>query len=130
MFLILMLIIGVESYLSKLNSVDHSVRLLHTNVTASFYSDNFNHKLTAYGEKYDKNKLTAASNILPHNTIVYLKYNNRIIEVRINDKGPFQKQDNKWVSHRKRDIDLSKSAFKYLEVLDSGLINAEMYLFL
>lgn len=129
MFLTFLLIIGIDLFYCKVLSVDHSVnkKLLHTNVTASFYSNYFHHKKTAYGEKFDNTELTAASNTLPHNAIVYLKYNNKVVEVRINDKGPFQKQNNKYIPHKERDIDLSQAAFSSLEVLDSGLINAEMY---
>lgn len=70
---------------------------------ASWYGRDFQGKLTANGERFDQNKMTAAHKILPMNSIVKVTNleNNRFIIVRINDRGPYKKN---------RILDLTKKA--------------------
>lgn len=58
---------------------------------ASYYSDNFQGKPTASGELYDNQKFTAAHKTLPFGTILTVTHlgNNKSVEVRVNDRGPF-----------------------------------------
>ncbi|HHP7243145.1 MAG TPA: septal ring lytic transglycosylase RlpA family protein, partial [Elainellaceae cyanobacterium] len=59
--------------------------------TASWYGPYFHGRLTASGEEFDQDELTAAHPSLPFDT--YLKVtnleNNRTIIVRVNDRGPY-----------------------------------------
>lgn len=86
---------------------------------ASFYSDDFHGSRTAYGEIYDKNKLTAAHKTHPYGTIlkVSLLDNSRSVTVRITDKGPFIKG---------RVVDLSKRAAEKLGLVESGTMDVKV----
>ena len=80
---------------------------------ASWYGPGFHGKLTANGEKYDQNVMTAAHKLLPMNTIVKVVNleNQSAVTVRINDRGPYKKN---------RIIDLTKKAANLLGFLDQG----------
>jgi rare lipoprotein A (peptidoglycan hydrolase) len=86
---------------------------------ASYYSNVFNGRLTASGESYDKEELTAAHRNLPFGTKVLVKNlrNNRSVIVRINDRGPFAGD---------RLIDLSKAAAEELGMIQSGVVEVEL----
>ncbi len=58
---------------------------------ASWYGDKFHGQLTANGEIFDMNELTAASPVLPMPSFVQVTNldNNKQIIVRVNDRGPF-----------------------------------------
>jgi len=80
---------------------------------ASWYGPDFNGKLTASGEVYDMNALTAAHKTLPLGTIVEVKNleNGRTVRLTVNDRGPFV---------RGRIIDLSYRGAKELGVIKKG----------
>lgn len=80
---------------------------------ASYYGTKFHGKLTANGEIFNMNELTAAHPKLPFNTMVRVinKQNNKSVIVRINDRGPFTKN---------RIIDLSKAAAEKLGMVERG----------
>ena len=80
---------------------------------ASWYGPNFHGKKTSNGETYDMHKLTAAHKTLPMNTVVQVTNlkNNKSIQIRINDRGPFVKN---------RIIDLSFASAQALDVYDHG----------
>ena len=81
---------------------------------ASWYGDKFHGRLTANGEVFDKNVLTAAHRTLPMPSIAEVQNldNGRIIQVRVNDRGPFAKG---------RIIDLSEAAAQKLGFTDQGV---------
>jgi rare lipoprotein A len=88
----------------------------HYNKTgqASWYGDAFHGRLTANGEVYDMNALSAAHPTLPlpsYVRVTNLENNNSVI-VRVNDRGPF--------AHN-RIIDLSKRAADTLDFRNQGL---------
>ena len=58
---------------------------------ASWYGPGFHEKITANGEQYDQNELTAAHKTLPMPSLVRVTNldNGRSIVVRVNDRGPF-----------------------------------------
>lgn len=58
---------------------------------ASWYGAPFHGRLTANGEAYDQNELTAAHQTLPLPSIVRVTNmeNGRSVVVRVNDRGPF-----------------------------------------
>ena len=80
---------------------------------ASWYGPNFHGKKTANGEIFNQNEISAAHKTLPIPSIVSVTNleNNRILEIRINDRGPFV---------RGRIIDLSKKAAEVLGILKNG----------
>lgn len=59
---------------------------------ASWYGPGFHGKRTANGEVYDENGLTAAHKTLPMPSLVRVTNleNGRSIQVRVNDRGPFE----------------------------------------
>jgi rare lipoprotein A len=81
--------------------------------TASWYGPGFQGKLTASGDVYDQNLLTAAHRTLPLGTRVRVTNlsNGRSVEVRINDRGPFVGD---------RIIDLSRAAATRLDMNGPG----------
>ncbi|MDO3705415.1 septal ring lytic transglycosylase RlpA family protein [Micromonospora sp. C28SCA-DRY-2] len=80
---------------------------------ASFYSDG---QLTANGENFNPDALTAAHKTLPFNTRVRVTNpdNGKSVTVRINDRGPFIEG---------RCIDLSRAAFAEIASLDLGHVD-------
>ncbi|MFW5694176.1 MAG: septal ring lytic transglycosylase RlpA family protein [Alkalispirochaeta sp.] len=86
---------------------------------ASWYGGKFQGRLTANGEVFDTNELTAAHRTLPFDTIVRVtnQDTNQSVEVRINDRGPFV--DN-------RVIDLSRAAASRIGLTASGIAPVEL----
>lgn len=80
---------------------------------ASWYGEDFNGKMTANGEHYNMNTLTAAHRTLPLPSIVKVTnlQNGRSIVVRVNDRGPYVKD---------RIIDLSKHGAQLLGYMGQG----------
>lgn len=58
---------------------------------ASWYGEPFHGRATANGERFDKNRISAAHPTLPLPSIVEVTnlVNQRTIELRVNDRGPF-----------------------------------------
>ncbi len=81
---------------------------------ASWYGLELDGELTASGEPYDMNALTAAHRSLPLGTTVRVTNlrNKRSVLVRINDRGPS-------LSHRL--IDVSWAAAQHLGFVSAGL---------
>ncbi len=81
---------------------------------ATYYSDAFQGKKTSSGQRYDKNKLTAAHRTYPHGTILRVTRtdNNLSVEVRVNDCGPHTKS---------RVIDLSRAAAEKINLIHDGV---------
>jgi rare lipoprotein A len=77
---------------------------------ASFYDEG---QLTANGETFDPNALTAAHKTLPFDTMVRVTNpaNGKSVTVRINDRGPFIAG---------RCLDLSRAAFAAIAPVDLG----------
>ena len=80
---------------------------------ASWYGKKFHGRKTANGEIYDMYAVSAAHKTLPIGTYVRVHnlHNNKKIEVRINDRGPFV---------RGRIIDLSYAAAKKIGIVGPG----------
>ena len=81
---------------------------------ASWYGPGFHGRLTANGERYNQNAMTAAHKYLRFGTRVKVTNlnNGRSVIVRINDRGPFAKG---------RVIDLSAAAARSLNMIHSGV---------
>lgn len=88
---------------------------------ASWYGPGFHGNLSASGERYNQNALTAAHRTLPFGTRVRVTNLNTGVSVivRINDRGPFV---------RGRIIDLSAAAARMLGMMGSGVapVNIEV----
>lgn len=80
---------------------------------ASWYGEDFHGRRTSSGEVYDMYGLTAAHKTLPLGTYVrvYNQSNDRSVDVRINDRGPFV---------RGRVIDLTYTAASRIGMLGPG----------
>ena len=81
--------------------------------TASYYGRRFHGRLTANGETFDMNALTAAHRTLPFGSMVRVTNpgNGRSVTVRINDRGPFVGD---------RVIDLSRAAAEQIGLIQPG----------
>lgn len=112
---ILNLLVGCSSTLAvdleKTNGYSKAHELVGK---ASWYSNKFDGKRTASGERYNKNAYTAAHKSLPFGTIVRVTNtaNSKKVDVKINDRGPFVKG---------RVIDLSQKAFEQIGNIKEGV---------
>jgi len=81
---------------------------------ASWYGEDFHGWLTANGETYDMEALTAAHRTLPLGTWVLVTNveNGRQVRVRVNDRGPYLYG---------RVLDLSLAGARALDMVDSGV---------
>ena len=86
---------------------------------ASWYGKDFHGKKTSNGEIYNMYAMTAAHKTLPLGTFVRVHNleNNRRVEVRVNDRGPFV---------RGRIIDLSHTAANEIGIIGSGTARVEV----
>lgn len=87
------------------------IEVLHG--VASWYGQEFAGRTTANGEIFDPMLLTAAHRSLPFGTILEVKNakNNKIVRVRVNDRGPYVGD---------RLIDLSYAAAKVIDLIEPG----------
>ncbi len=88
---------------------------------ASWYGPDFHGNLTANGERYNMNELTAAHRTLPFNTIVRVDNldNSKSVVVRINDRGPYIGN---------RIIDLSRKAAEEIDMIETGTASVRIFL--
>jgi rare lipoprotein A len=88
-------------------------------VTCSYYSNKYNGRRTASGQRFSNNALTAAHKTLAFGTKVKLTNpkNNHSVIVRINDRGPFVKG---------REISVTRRAARRLGFVRAGVTQLEM----
>ena len=88
---------------------------------ASWYGERHHGNLTASGERFNMNQMTAAHRKLPFGTIICVRNlkTNREVTVKINDRGPFAK---------KRILDLSKAAADRIGMISDGEAEVEIYI--
>jgi len=86
---------------------------------ASFYSDKFNVRKTANGEKYNRLKYTAACNVFPLKTWIKVTNltNSKSVILRINDRMS---------KRNKRLVDVSKSAARKLGFVSKGITKVKV----
>lgn len=86
---------------------------------ASWYGLGFHGKLTANGEIFDENALTAAHKELPFGTKVLVTNlrNGKSTIVTINDRGPYVEG---------RHIDLSRAAAREVGMIEDGVVEVKM----
>jgi rare lipoprotein A len=88
-------------------------------VKASWYGNELAGRPTTSGERFDPNRLTAASKTLPLGSIVKVENprNGRSVTVRINDCGPFV---------RDRSLDLSRGAARKIGITHQGVARVKL----
>ena len=88
---------------------------------ASWYGPNFDKKLTANGEIFDQDAISAAHKTLPLPSIVKVTNfsNNKVLYIRVNDRGPFVND---------RIIDLSKKAAIIMNFYSKGTTSVRVEL--
>ena len=89
-----------------------TANLFSTPAIASWYTADKKNALTANGEIFDNNALSAAHKTLTFGSIVKVSYGDKSVQVRINDRGPYIEG---------RDIDLTPKAAKELGIYDIGV---------
>lgn len=105
---------GERNQLTQQGNRSATDRSLRTEVgEASWYGPGFQGKETANGDTFDQTKMTAAHPSLPMGTKAKLTNleNDKEVEVRINDRGPYAKD---------RVIDVSRAAAKKLDMQEDG----------
>jgi len=87
--------------------------------TASYYANKFEGRLTANGEIFSQQKMTAACNVLPLGTWIKVTnlYNGRSVIVKVNDRLHYK---------NKRLVDLSKIAAKKIGYTGGGLTKVKV----
>jgi rare lipoprotein A len=88
-------------------------------IFTTYYAKKFEGRKTASGERYRAAKFTAAHRTLPFGTMVKVRNlrTDKIVQVRVNDRGPFSK---------KFSLDLSQSAAKALGIYKLGYAKVEV----
>lgn len=86
---------------------------------ASYYHDSLHGRKTASGQRYSKNRLSAAHKTLPLGTRIRVTdtKTGRSIVVKVNDRGPFAKG---------RIVDLSREAASELGMIGKGVAKVEL----
>ena len=89
---------------------------------ASWYGRGHNGKVTANGERFEMSEMTAAHRSLPFGTIVRVRNaaTGKMVKVRINDRGPYEKH---------RVIDLSDRAARALGIRERGIAPVRLEVF-
>jgi len=87
--------------------------------TASYYANKFEGRLTANGEVFSQQKMTAACNVLPLGTWIKVTnlYNGRSVVVKVNDRLHYK---------NKRLVDLAKIAAKKIGYAGGGLTKVKV----
>jgi rare lipoprotein A len=108
LIIVIFLIFGGEILLSQTSKINYSKIGI-----SSYYSERFQNKKTASGERFDMYDFTAAHPSLAFGTILKVTNltNNRFTIVRVNDRGPFI---------RGRMIDISYAAALKLDMIRTG----------
>lgn len=93
----------------------------HQQGRISYYGKRFDSKPTASGEPFDPDAMTMAHPTLPFGSIVRVKNlrNGRSVELRVNDRGPYEKG---------RIADVSRAAAKKLGMFRRGVTRARIEL--
>jgi len=86
---------------------------------ASWYGHPYHGRTSASGEVYDMEQLTAAHRTLPFGTLVRVVNleNEKMVDVRINDRGPFIDE---------RIIDLSHAAAQAIDLIGPGIARVRL----
>jgi rare lipoprotein A len=88
-------------------------------VTASWYGSELAGHRTSNGERFDPNRMTAASKTLPLGSVVRVTNpsNGKSVDVRITDRGPYVGG---------RSIDLSRGAARKIGITKKGVARVKI----
>ncbi len=113
--------VGNEYQVEGISYVPQNYEDFEETGVASWYGDDFHGKLTANGETYNMETLTAAHPTLPLPSMVKVTNlrNSKSVVVRVNDRGPFAKE---------RIIDVSERAAEMLGFKDKGTTEVKVEL--
>ena len=105
--------VGQPYIINNIKYIPRLVSYYDENGIASWYGPKFNKKLTANGEIFNQDKVSAAHKTLPLPSIVKVTNlsTNKYLFIRVNDRGPFVND---------RIIDLSKQAAIELNIFLKG----------
>jgi rare lipoprotein A len=86
---------------------------------ASYYADKFEGRATASGELFSQTELTVAHRTYPFGTMLRIVnlHNNRVVIVRVNDRGP---------GKASRIVDLSRRAAEELQMVADGIVRVRV----
>ena len=84
---------------------------------ASWYGPGLAGRTTASGERFDPRALTAAHRTLPFGTWLRVAYHDRIVVVRVTDRGPYVPG---------RDLDLSQGAAEMLGLTSTDRVHVDV----
>lgn len=117
--LILFIAFSITLSSCALTSSTHGARGYTEKGKASYYGGKFHGRKMANGERFNKNKMTAAHKTLPFGTKVKVTNleTRRSVKVQITDRGPFVKG---------RIIDVSEAAARKLDFIDDGVVPVKM----
>lgn len=88
---------------------------------ASWYGEEHRGRITASGEPFNPDHLTAASWFYPLGTRLRIHHGARSVVVRVNDRGPARR-----LVRQGRVIDLSSAAFRRLAQPNLGLVRVRI----
>ena len=99
--------------------VTASADVYKSNAQASFYAEKYHGRKTANGEIFNMYAMTCAHKTLPFGTVLRVTNlkNNKTVDVRVNDRGPFVKG---------REIDVSKAAAQKLDMIKTGTASVKI----
>lgn len=106
-------------FLILINYSSMFASLYKSNVTVSYYAEDFHGKKTSSGEIFNMYDLTCAHISLPFGTVLKItnRANGKSVNVRVNDRGPFVLN---------REVDLSKAAAVKLDMIKSGTTKVDI----
>ena len=96
-----------------------SADVYKSNAQASYYAEKYHGRKTANGEIFNMYAMTCAHKTLPFGTVLRVTNlkNNKTVDVRVNDRGPFVKG---------REIDVSKAAAQKLDMIKTGTASVKI----
>ena len=96
---------------------------------ASWYGPGFHGRKTASGERYDQEALTCAMTgvALGTEVLVVRSDTGASVVLRVNDRGPYERQNGRWVPHSTRVVDLSARAMRELGGIGMGVIPVKVF---
>jgi len=112
-------IIVLIGFCLSANQVPACAQLKPIRGKASYYANSLHGRYMLNGERYHRDSMTCAHLTLPFGTTLKVRNlrNNRVVYVKVTDRGPFVKS---------RIIDLSYAAAKQLRMLSAGVAKVEI----
>jgi rare lipoprotein A len=94
-----------------------SIGIAPREVIASWYGQAHEGRKTASGAVFRRQELSAAHRTAKLGTHYLISYKDRVVEVLVNDRGPYAKRCGRYL----RDLDLSEAAARSLGLITTGV---------